>query len=83
METTATQTGQITGQLSTLADIFATVALYASTDPNKQMLYLAKITITQSKPAMPLQLSVTNWTRKPTAQRRTRSHCQPARSAKH
>ena len=45
METTATQTGQITGQLSTLADIFATVALYASTDPNKQMLYLAKITI--------------------------------------
>lgn len=45
METTATQTGQITGQLSALADIFATVALYASTDPNKQMLYLAKITM--------------------------------------
>jgi hypothetical protein len=44
METTATQTGQITGQLSTLADIFATVALYASTDPNKQALQLAKIT---------------------------------------
>jgi len=45
METTATQTGQITGQLSALADIFATVALYASTDPNKQFLYLAKITM--------------------------------------
>jgi len=45
METTATQTGQITGQLSTLADIFATVALYASTDPNKQALQLAKITM--------------------------------------
>ena len=45
METTATQTGQITGQLSTIADIFATVALYASTDPNKQPLHLAKITL--------------------------------------
>jgi hypothetical protein len=45
METTATQTGQITGQLSALADIFATVALYASTDPNKQPLQLAKITL--------------------------------------
>jgi hypothetical protein len=45
METTATQTGQITGQLSTLADIFSTVALYASTDPNKQLLQLAKITL--------------------------------------
>ena len=40
METTATQTGQISGQLSTLADIFTTVALYASTDPNKQALQL-------------------------------------------
>jgi hypothetical protein len=38
---TQTQTGQISGQLSTLADIFATVALYASTDPNKQPLQLA------------------------------------------
>ena len=37
---TQTQTGTITGQLSTLADIFATVALYASTDPNKQALQL-------------------------------------------
>lgn len=37
---TQTQTGTITGQLSTLADIFATVALYASTDPNKQPLQL-------------------------------------------
>jgi hypothetical protein len=45
METTATQTGQITGHLSTLADIFATVALYASTDPNKQALQLTKITL--------------------------------------
>lgn len=45
METTTTQTGQITGQLSTLADIFATIALYASTDPNKQALQLAKITM--------------------------------------
>ena len=45
METTTTQTGQITGQLSTLADIFSTVALYASTDPNKQLLHLAKITL--------------------------------------
>jgi hypothetical protein len=44
METTQTQIGQITGQLSTLADIFSTVALYASTDPNKQALQLAKIT---------------------------------------
>jgi len=44
METTTTQTGQITGHLATLADIFATVALYASTDPNKQALQLAKIT---------------------------------------
>lgn len=43
METTQTQTGQISGQLSTLADIFATVALYASTDPNKQALQLATI----------------------------------------
>ena len=41
--TTATQTGQISGQLSTLADIFATVALYASTDPNKQALHLATV----------------------------------------
>ena len=41
METTQTQTGSISGQLSTLADIFATVALYASTDPNKQPLQLA------------------------------------------
>jgi hypothetical protein len=38
---TQTQTGLISGQLSTLADIFATVALYASTDPNKQPLQLA------------------------------------------
>ena len=43
METTQTQTGQISGQLSTLADIFATVALYASTDPNKQALHLATV----------------------------------------
>ena len=42
METT-TQTGQISGQLSALADIFATVALYASTDPNKQALHLATV----------------------------------------
>jgi hypothetical protein len=42
---TQTQTGLITGQLSTIADIFATVALYASTDPNKQPLQLAKITL--------------------------------------
>lgn len=40
METTTTQTGSISGQLSTLADIFSTVALYASTDPNKQPLQL-------------------------------------------
>ena len=45
METTQTHTGQITGHLATLADIFATVALYASTDPNKQALQLAKITM--------------------------------------
>ena len=45
METTTTHTGQITGQLSTLADIFSTIALYASTDPNKQPLQLAKITL--------------------------------------
>jgi hypothetical protein len=43
METTATQTGSISGQLSTLAGIFATVALYASTDPNKQALQLTTI----------------------------------------
>lgn len=43
METTTTQTGSISGQLSTLADIFSTVALYASTDPNKQALHLATI----------------------------------------
>lgn len=43
METTTTQTGQISGQLSALADIFNTVALYASTDPNKQALHLATI----------------------------------------
>jgi hypothetical protein len=43
METTATQTGQISGQLSTLADIFSTIALYASTDPNKQALQLATV----------------------------------------
>jgi hypothetical protein len=43
METTTTQTGSISGQLSTLADIFATVALYASTDPNKQPLHLATV----------------------------------------
>ena len=42
---TQTQTGQITGPLSALADIFSTVALYASTDPNKQALHLAKITM--------------------------------------
>jgi hypothetical protein len=42
--TTQTQTGQISGQLSTLADIFSTVALYASTDPNKPNLQLATIT---------------------------------------
>jgi hypothetical protein len=41
METTTTQTGSISGQLSTLADIFSTIALYASTDPNKQALQLA------------------------------------------
>jgi hypothetical protein len=44
METTVKQTGLITGQLSTLADIFSTVALYASTDPNKPNLQLATIT---------------------------------------
>jgi hypothetical protein len=43
METTQTQTGQISGQLSTLADIFSTTALYASTDPNKQALHLATV----------------------------------------
>jgi hypothetical protein len=43
METTTTQTGSISGQLTTLADIFATVALYASTDPNKQALHLATV----------------------------------------
>jgi hypothetical protein len=42
---TQTQTGLISGQLSTLADIFSTIALYASTDPNKQPLQLAKITL--------------------------------------
>jgi hypothetical protein len=41
--TTQTQTGSISGQLSTLADIFSTVALYASTDPNKQALQLATV----------------------------------------
>jgi hypothetical protein len=41
--TTPTQTGQISGQLSTLADIFSTIALYASTDPNKQTLHLATV----------------------------------------
>jgi hypothetical protein len=41
--TTQTQTGQISGQLSTLADIFSTIALYASTDPNKQALHLATV----------------------------------------
>lgn len=45
MKTTQTQTGSISGQLSALADIFSTVALYASTDPNKQPLHLAKITL--------------------------------------
>jgi len=40
---TQTQTGLISGQLSTLADIFATIALYASTDPNKQALHLATV----------------------------------------
>ena len=43
METTIKQTGTITGQLSKLADIFSTVALYASTDPNKPNLQLATI----------------------------------------
>ena len=43
METIQTQTGQISGQLSTLADIFSTIALYASTDPNKQALHLATV----------------------------------------
>ena len=43
METTTTQTGTISGQLSTLTDIFSTVALYASTDPNKQALHLATV----------------------------------------
>jgi hypothetical protein len=43
METTTTQTGSISGQLSTLADIFSTIALYASTDPNKQALHLATV----------------------------------------
>ena len=42
---TQTQTGSISGHLATLADIFATVALYASTDPNKQALQLTKITL--------------------------------------
>jgi hypothetical protein len=42
---TQTQTGSISGHLSTLADIFSTIALYASTDPNKQALQLAKITL--------------------------------------
>jgi hypothetical protein len=41
--TTQTQTGSISGQLSTLADIFSTIALYASTDPNKQALHLATV----------------------------------------
>jgi hypothetical protein len=41
--TTQTQTGSISGQLSTLADIFSTIALYASTDPNKQVLHLATV----------------------------------------
>ena len=40
---TQTQTGSISGQLSTLADIFSTIALYASTDPNKQALHLATV----------------------------------------
>jgi len=43
METITTQTGSISGQLSTLADIFSTIALYASTDPNKQALHLATV----------------------------------------
>jgi hypothetical protein len=41
--TTQTQTGQISGHLSTLADIFSTIALYASTDPNKQALHLTTV----------------------------------------
>jgi hypothetical protein len=40
---TQTQTGSISGHLATLADIFSTIALYASTDPNKQALQLATV----------------------------------------
>jgi hypothetical protein len=41
---TTTETGRITSQLGTLAEIFTAVNLYASTDPNRGGLQLAKIT---------------------------------------
>ena len=40
---TTTQTGRISGQLNQLAEIFTAVNLYASTDPNRGGLQLAKI----------------------------------------
>ena len=41
---TTTETGRITSQLGTLAEIFTAANLYASTDPNRGGLQLAKIT---------------------------------------
>jgi hypothetical protein len=41
---TTTETGRITSQLGTLAEIFTATNLYASTDPNRGGLQLAKIT---------------------------------------
>jgi predicted Zn-dependent protease len=41
--TTETQTGQLSGQLDHLAEIFTAVNLYTSTDPNRGVLQMAKI----------------------------------------
>ena len=70
MNPTTTQTGQITGQLNQLAEIFTAVNLYASTDPNRNALQMAKISgntiqVTDAYAALIYTITADNYTTTP------------------
>lgn len=70
MNPTTTQTGQITAQLDELAEIFTAVNLYVTTDPNRAILQMAKISgntieATDSYGALIYTITADNYTTTP------------------
>lgn len=70
METTETKTGQISGQLDHLAEIFTAINLFTSTDPNRAILQMAKISgdtieATDSYAALIYTITADNYTTTP------------------